>query len=401
MLKIDHLDEDALRTLLSGARLDTTQAFHVQTCANCRRRLGLLALRSGLFATPADGDAAGVPRPARARGGHLSARQVSLLHKRTLEREDLPPEGLTEFVAAIRHVARCEDCYARFFGLHESLSAPVAAIDAAVASFDAGQRTQRGGVLSIRRSLHELRQVFLAAPGAASSQDVASESPSAAELAAIALGAAAESGRRAADLTGADVRTRFAQQVEDLGEALDRLEHQRSHFRAALRYARTQARSVMGVAAISEQLARLRASVVFEREKLQRLEQSADDLAARARDLARADEEFRSRRYHSNDVTVKLGRLILILTTTWCGDDGVISLTARDADNGTPMSGVSITAENLAVVRAEIGPEAVTDIAGAAEVRIGRTTSRLEVKAPILDKPWLISVSVEEHGPLN
>jgi hypothetical protein len=144
MLSIDHLSDDQLSLFARDGSVDANLQHHVKECLTCKRRLGAALLVGQLISEP---------RTASVGGGHLTTKELNLLHAVLFEGN----KYVARFLSQYRHLSRCELCFTQLFNLHLELSPPTRAIDDAVATFLAANPRRVVGRVSILQGLHEAR----------------------------------------------------------------------------------------------------------------------------------------------------------------------------------------------------------------------------------------------------
>lgn len=407
MLKIDHLEPDELRVLLQRARLDGAQAYHVQQCATCRANLGKVLLTAGLFRSPEPSASTDTRHTL-----HLTAKQLHELHAQTFERTELGHGGMTRFIAALRHVAGCDDCFSRFLELHEALSPSEAMVDGAVASFRAGRSFRRAGVLSILRDLAGLDLWFTGAPTTSSpepdSQMSSHEfrsrvfrSPPRAVLQRIARlpeESEAQMSMREADVPwpgrSDELSSAMSGLTYELKAQLELLEslktevaHRRSDPSTASRH--------RDFGKLVEQLA---AAAASHRQQLEQVLQLASDELQRRERLKELEHQFQIREDQSPPSAFVFDDVALEVTGHWRAGQCLLMLEARDPQTQSPISGIQISVVE-GVPGSAATQRATSDDTGRAELLVGRTSAALELEVPWNAKPWRLQLNLVERPP--
>ncbi len=406
MLKIDHLEADELRHLLRRARLDSAQAYHVENCASCRSRLGKVLLNSGLFksADPSE-------QPDDRSSVHLTGPQLNDLHAQTFEREVLGRGGMTHFIATLRHVAECDDCFTRFLELHEALSPSEAMVEGALSSFRAGRTFRRAGVMSIVRTLAGLDVQF-----AASSEDVSGdaerlERPSV-WINARSMPAQSMSRSVAPPEPGLDAQLSmrkdsvpYPMNSDGLGAALSGLQFAlktQLELTESLRTELTRRRSDPSTASrrrdFGKLVERLSESAALHREHLDQVLQLATDELLRRERLQQLEHEFRTREDQSPSSAFEFDGIALEVMGQWRAGQCLLMFTARDPSTQSPISSVHISVVEAAA-ESEVTQRVTSDEAGRAELIVSRSTAALEIEAPSSRKPWRLQLNLVERPP--
>jgi hypothetical protein len=431
MLKIDHLKSNQLAEVLNGGRLDSAQAYHVEHCGQCRRTMAA-SLLAGRIGRPGADAVVGV---------HLESGSLDRLHAAAYEYEELESHGLAKFVASMRHLNRCDACFARFFALHQSLTPSPHSVAAALSRFKSGQSAQRVGTLQVTRTLERLQQVFFADRPAASWRktddhslvaalaNLSSDQIDLSDFSESKVPAAAsshpspsmmnwssmrhtpsvafdtfmsrESMEPAASLVPSieELRESAAQQAEQLEKLLQEESTEIARIRKRLTVSRSRA----------DDGGTLRILLTdFERttEIQEAHEWRAEFLRSTMRslkiELDRIDEltqQQRSQLYVAAPQYVKLPDLLLEFTASWQGEAGWLAVVARDSITHELRPGVELTAQSAGYE--PTAPPESTDIVGQARVPLHAGTTGLRISCGPPAKPWFISIEVQEQHPLR
>jgi hypothetical protein len=425
MLKIDHLTKDQLADTFKSGRLDSAQAYHVEHCGVCRTSLADAVLAARIGRAPSE----------PALGQHLDARSLEEFHLTAYEHYGLGVSGLRDFLDTLRHLNRCDACFARFFDLHQALTPSQSAVDGAVASFEAGQPYKRVGTLVITRALERLSQFFQPKPGAAEQAGAAdarsqlsmlrrslvesldlpppSEAPRSASASPpdgvwfslmtsesglpppSPASMSASMGRSLGPDEDLDhLRGVVEQRARQLAEILQQEAAELARFRRSFVLAAKQKDSTEAMKAHVQGFKHLQG--VMESHAVH-----ADDLlrtmAMLGVELERREalEELRlTRLFIAEPERIALPGVTLELTTSWQGAVGRIEVTARDSSSSAPLPGVRLD------VRSEVPRSSdqvvETDSDGRAALRLDADTTGLLVWLDDPAKPWLIRIEQRE-----
>jgi len=425
MLKIDHLTKDQLADTFKSGRLDSAQAYHVEHCGVCRTSLADAVLAARIGRAPSE----------PALGQHLDARSLEEFHLTAYEHYGLGVSGLRDFLETLRHLNRCDACFARFFDLHQALTPSQSAVEGAVASFEAGQPYKRAGTLVITRALERLSQFFQPKPGAAEPAGAAdarsqlamlrrslvepldlpppSEAPRSAsasppggvwfslmasESGLLPPSPASMSASMARSLAPEEdldhLRRIVEQRARELAELLQQEAEELARFRRSFGLAAKQKDSSEAMEAQKHALQQLQASMKAHAAY-------ADDLrytiAALEAELVRRQELEKLRQVHlflAEPERISLPGMTLEVTTSWRGDAGLIEVMARDSSSSAPVPGVRLDVRSDAP---RSGDQAVeTDSDGRAALLLDADTTGLLVWLDDPAKPWLIQIEQRE-----
>lgn len=430
MLKIDHLTSDWLAEVLKGARLDSAQAYHVEHCGDCRRRLAT-SLLVGRIATSSS-----EPGPGR----HPDSKALARLHAAAFEYEELGSGGLAEYLATLRHLKQCDACFARFFALHQALTPSAQAVQGAVSRFQGGQRARRVGTLLVTRTLEKLRQTFVPSVSLETEQ-TADDNSLLGALARLRRGdstppAFEDRMARAASVLSAsafldqwlsedepDSPVRDHRVARSMGppgdparsakELLESSEERALKLAQLLQHESAEVGRFRKALAASGRLdakAEALRDLVRDFERLSEvldahestahaLRQAMSALGAELGRIAELEAQQRTRVFTAAPELLSLPDLILELSMTWSGEKGFLAVVARDPVTGEPRLGVELTPQSAGY--APPAASVVTDSSGHARVALNAGTTGLRIATDPSSKPWLVGIEVRDEHPLR
>ena len=344
---------------------------------------------------------------------HLTGSQLSELHAQTFEREALERQGMSRFIATLRHVAVCDDCFTRFLELHEALSPTEAMVEGALESFRMGRSFRRAGVLSIVRSLAGLAVRFA---GTSTDASGLAESRLEAEHFSqrIARSVPPKVMRRLAAPPDADLVASMSfreslstnpMRSSDLDAELSGLVYVlkaqlelTERLKTEIANRRADPSTATRKRDFGQLVERLSDSAAQHRQSLDHVLQLAADELRRRERLKELEHEFQIREDQSVPSTFEFDDIRLEVTAHWRAGQCLLMFTARDSRTQSPIGGVRIDVVVTAPDPASIS-HAISDDTGRAELVVGRSSAALEIEVPSSRKPWRLQLDIDEIPP--
>lgn len=413
MMKIlQHLTKDQLVGLLRDSEPDMGWLEHLRTCPDCRGELALSVLIGGLMRSKGSADGA----------DHLPSTRIREAHAAAFEFDELKP---TQFIAALRHMNRCDRCYARFFALHESHTPSNRAVSGAIERFSQGQSRRRAGTLRIIRSLERLAQAFEPIIRPAGSVGLRSRripvanllTPGRPDDVPLVLArsplAMSDSSAWIADeidpvmrkLSRESPRVFFRESSPDDG--WDKLDSRAQTAAQSLEEAAGQVQNLRNQARTAEQegdeekleltldeLNRLQerfASVTAPLKEIrEQSQQVVKELRGRLVEVRRRNQKL----YETEPEKIVLPSLELLVVSKWRGRSGDLEISAVDPETHEPRPDVEITP---VVTKGTPLPSIRTDARGRAVVPLKQQLVGLEIVVDPTEKPWVIDIAISSH----